>query len=184
MMLAEIVWENLESFGCEFARISQRSSAIHVESTVIFFNGNSPVQIDYFIDTDNLWATKKVLVQTKKGKNLEINATGTGKWFDQHGKELEELRGAIDVDLSVTPFSNSLPVNRYDWELNQRREFEMVYIDIPQFKLHKMKQTYTFIERKKGIRIFKYQSPNFEAFISFDESGFVIDYPELFSRRF
>ncbi|QDP42072.1 hypothetical protein FN924_03085 [Radiobacillus deserti] len=34
------------------------------------------------------------------------------------GESIDSLKGAIDIDISVTPFSNSLPINRINWSIN------------------------------------------------------------------
>jgi len=184
MLSSEIVWENKEALGCEYLRLFFEKNTIHVESTVIYLEPSSPVQIDYQIDLDSSWRTKRLNIKNRRGEILHLTSTGEGEWFNQHGIRIDELNGAIDVDISATPFSNSLPINRFDWEPNQKREFEMVYIFIPALEIKKVKQTYTYIERKENTRVFNYQCLDFESSISVDEKGFVIDYPQLFTRRY
>ncbi|WKA56532.1 putative glycolipid-binding domain-containing protein [Planococcus shixiaomingii] len=184
MLSSEIVWENKETFGCEYLKFFTKEHAFNVESTAIYMESSYPVQIDYQIDLDKSWRTIKVHIQNRSGEILEITSTGKGDWFDQHGTRIDELNGAIDVDISATPFTNTLPINRVDWKLNQRREFEMVYVTVPTLTVQKVKQTYTFIESKEETRIFHFQSSDFESQISVDEKGFVTDYPQLFTRRY
>ncbi|MDN7247177.1 putative glycolipid-binding domain-containing protein [Planococcus shenhongbingii] len=184
MFSKEMVWENKETFGCEYLKLFTKENAILAESTVIYLNRNSPIQIDYQMEFDDLWRTKSVNIKDRKGKALQITSTGKGEWFDQHGNRMSELNGAIDVDISATPFTNTLPINRLDWKVNQKREFEMVYLSIPALNVQKTTQTYTFIESIGKNRVFNFQSQDFESFITFDELGFVVDYPQLFSRRY
>ncbi|WKA57031.1 putative glycolipid-binding domain-containing protein [Planococcus shenhongbingii] len=183
MFSKEMVWENKETFGCEYLKLFTKENAILAESTVIYLDRNSPMQIDYHMEFDDLWRTKSVNITDRTGKALQITSSGKGEWFDRHGNGLDELTGAIDVDLSATPFTNSLPINRLDWKPNQKREFEMVYVSVPALDVQKTNQSYTFIKSIGKNRVFNFQSQDFESFITFDEKGFVVDYPQLFIRR-
>ncbi|WP_019416150.1 putative glycolipid-binding domain-containing protein [Paenisporosarcina sp. TG20] len=184
MFSREVVWENKETFGCECLKTFTIENMIHVVSTVIYMNQNAPIQVDYQIELDSSWNTKRLSIHNGRKDDLHITSNGKGEWFDQYGSKIDELNGAIDVDISATPFSNSLPINRFDWEPNQKRSFEMVYISVPSLKFQKVKQTYTYIEGKGNIQIFNYSSRDFETRISVDEKGLVIDYPKLFTRRY
>ncbi|RLQ92804.1 putative glycolipid-binding domain-containing protein [Planomicrobium sp. Y74] len=184
MVLNEIIWENKETFGCEYLKIFSKENTIHVESSVIYLESGSPIQIDYQLELDSSWRTIKVKIQNRGGEGLLLTSLREGEWFDQQETRMDELDGAIDLDISATPFSNSLPINRYDWKVDQKREFEMVYVSVPSLEVQKVKQTYTYIEGNKKMRIFNYQCQGFESLISVDANGFVIDYPQLFVRRY
>jgi hypothetical protein len=45
-------------------------------------------------------------------RKLELISDGRGKWTDASGNPLPALDGAIDMDLSVSPFTNTLPIRR------------------------------------------------------------------------
>ena len=103
--------------------------------------------------------------------------------MDENGKRLDALNGAVDIDISVTPFTNSLPINRHVWQLGQARDFEMVYIQVPSMAVRKVRQTYILLDSKEN-RTFEYRSGDFQSVITVDEYGLVTDYPELFARRY
>ncbi len=42
---------------------------------------------------------------------LSLRSDGAGRWSDDRGRPLPELDGCIDVDISVSPFTNTLPVD-------------------------------------------------------------------------
>ncbi|SDI15714.1 hypothetical protein SAMN04487975_112108 [Planococcus glaciei] len=184
MFLNEIVWANQQTFGCEYLKCLIADTAVLAESTVVYLEPSSSVQIDYQIEMDRSWRTKHVNIYSKSGQSLRLTSIKSGKWTDQNGTVMTELEGAIDIDISATPFTNSLPVNRFDWKPNQQRELDMVYIAVPSLEVSKMKQTYTFIGSRGEIRVFNFQSPGFESLISTDEKGFVVDYPGLFKRKY
>jgi uncharacterized protein len=85
----------------------------------------------------------------------------------------------------VTPFSDSLPIKRHSWKKSQKRDFEMVYVSVLDMKLKKIKQTYTFLDYKDNQSgVFHYQSGKFESPIVVDDIGFVLNYHNIFSRKY
>lgn len=180
----EMVWENIETFGCEYLYISRTEHMIQVESTVISLETGFPVQIWYQMTLNHSWKITKVHIIDKNGPSLQLTSTGTGVWYDHHGVKLDYLNGAIDIDISATPFSNSLPIKRHTWDPGQKREIDMIYVSIPSLDVQKVKQTYTYIERENEDRVFHFQHKEFTSFISVDENGYVTEYPGLFTRRY
>lgn len=94
--------------------------------------------------------------------------------------KVNEFNGCFDVDISLSPFTNSLPVNRLKLLNNQQKKIKVIYIDILEEQLKPAEQIYKRLFETKYL----YQNvPNdFEAEIEVDESGFVINYPSLFKR--
>ena len=176
-----IMWEYRETFGCELLKLSMAEQAIHVDSTVITIGESGPIQINYQLELDLKWKIKHVHIQSG-GAMLHLISTGQGEWMDENGKRLDALSGAVDIDISATPFTNSLPINRHDWEVGQTRDFEMVYIQVPSMALQKAQQSYTLLESNEN-RHFQYRSGGFQSVITVDDCGLVHDYPQLFSRR-
>lgn len=179
----KFIWENQQDYGCELLKLTSSEDGVTAKGTVINQGNQGSYVITYQIDLDRHWSTKRLHIVHDEGGSLEIFSDGKGKWFNQSNEELDELMGAMDVDVSITPFTNTLPINRLNWEINQSRDFEMVYISLPSLHMQKVTQSYTFVNQKDDVRIFRYQSRGFEAYVSVDEEGIVKDYPGLFVRR-
>ncbi|WZY00561.1 putative glycolipid-binding domain-containing protein [Bacillus sp. FSL W7-1360] len=137
----------------------------------------------YEVSLDGNGLTKEVKLEIDRSKQLVLKSNGEGKWFHDEGQEIKSLRGAIDVDISITPFSNSLPIRRLTWEKNQCREFQMVYIAVPHLEIQKVTQHYEYVREEKGLRYFRYQCRSYETMITVDEAGFVVEYPGVFCVR-
>lgn len=182
-MAKRMMWENDETTGCELVELSIENSKIQIDSTVLLLDEKGPMKIHYHLELDESWTTKRIAINSGDGNELKLTSSGEGQWFDQDGNLLDALTGAIDVDISATPFSNSLPINRESWHEGQTREFEMVYIAVPSLELRKMKQSYTCV-KSSHPRTFRYQSENFESLIEVDNDGFVLHYPGLFTRKY
>ena len=90
------------------------------------------------------------------------------------------FKGCIDIDISLTPLTNSLPINRLQLKQNEAQEIKVIYFDLLAQQIKPATQKYT---RLKDLS-YRYENvPNdFEAVIQVDASGFVADYPTLFMR--
>lgn len=80
------------------------------------------------------------------------------------------------VDISISPLTNSLPINHYEWEFEMKKEFKLLYINLEKNEVSIVKQRYTKIDDYT----FLYESNNFKSEIYVNDQGFVIDYPNLF----
>lgn len=178
------IWENLKSYGTEFLEIITSDTLSKVNSTVISMENGFPNKIDYTIELND-WFIKNLSIEIPNtGKSLYIETNSDRQWFDQKGNEIKELYGAIDIDISCTPFTNSLPINRTKWIINEPHIFKMVFITIPELNIKKVEQIYTLIDEGNDYRMFHYKSGSFESLIKVDSNGLVINYPKLFNRKY
>jgi hypothetical protein len=93
---------------------------------------------------------------------------------------MPELSGCLDVDISATPFTNTLPIRRLGERLQQRTGIAVVYIPVPSLELARADQAYTRLGRDRYL----YEGPvgRFQAELEVDPDGLVVHYPTLFRR--
>ncbi len=56
------------------------------------------------------------------------------------------LDGCTDVDISVTPFTNTLPIRRLNLDQDESTEIETVYISVPELQVETAIQRYTCLD--------------------------------------
>ena len=114
------------------------------------------------------------------GKLLELFSDGAGNWSDDRAEPLPDLHGCIDIDISASPLTNSLPLWRCDWVIDQPQRFSMSWINADTMTVRRHEQIYTRLDDSH----FRYQSADgsFERIIEVDADGLVLDYPGLFCR--
>ena len=95
---------------------------------------------------------------------------------------METLKGCSDVDIMITPFTNTLPIRRLNLALHESREISVVYFSLPDLTVSRLDQRYTFLLQEKDHSVYKYESLNsgFTRDIKVDADGLVIDYPGIF----
>jgi len=142
----------------------------------------APVCLTYRVECDESWSTRAVRVERLNSNLpcLALYADGKGHWTDHAGRDVESLHGCIDVDVSLTPFTNTLPIRRLSKALHTPTEINVVYLDIAHWKHERVRQRYTRLAPNQ----YRYEGifRDFQAVLKVDDDGFALHYPGLFDR--
>ena len=176
-------WEWLpdQGSGSELFEYEASAAGHTLRGKIVANLEGAGIEASYVVEADTTWRTKRVRVEIANLKRmLDISANGIGRWSDSGGTWIPALDGCIDVDISLTPATNTLPIRRLDPPLGAGAEIKVAYILAPELSLRAGPQRYTRI----GDRLWRFNGLdiNFAADISVDEDGFVVDYPGLFHR--
>ena len=140
-----------------------------------------PIEARYLVEADAGWATRAVRIEIAQPRRvLEIRSNGTGRWSDAQGIWIPALDGCIDVDTSLTPATNTLPIRRLGANPGAGMEIAVAYVLAPELTLRARPQRY--IRLADRLWRFAGQDIDFTTDITVDEHGFAIDYPGLFRR--
>jgi hypothetical protein len=97
------------------------------------------------------------------------------------------LKGCLEVDLSATPFTNTLPIRRGALQPGSSATLSMIYIAVPQMQVEVTQQRYTCLEVAPSGGRYRFESltnglSRFAAELPVDREGLVVEYPGLFRR--
>lgn len=181
-MHRNILWAGLAYHSLENSLLSTTNSGMEVNSVIIGMFDNKIYRIEYLIKTNQNWETILCEVKSQfadKMDHLNFQSDGKGNWT-RNGKPEKQFDGCIDIDISLTPFTNTLPINRLKFSENEKHLINVLYIDVLEQQIKAVQQNYTKLSETE----YKFENvPNdFEAVITVDESGLVLNYPELFVR--
>jgi hypothetical protein len=182
-MQTNLLWSGREYYSLENCLVNTIDSGSEITSVIVGTYQGMIYRVDYRVKTNKYW---QVLFAEAKAQHtnhryhFEFEALGDGKWLC-NGKPEDRFDGCIDVDIPLTPFTNSLPINRLNLRPGEEQTIKVVYIDLLANMITPVKQKYHCRSKTK----YHYENvPNdFEATIEVDEKGFVIDYPLLFERK-
>jgi uncharacterized protein len=183
----EAAWSRWDGPGLEHLRLRVREGAIEADGVVVGEEGGTCFRARYVIRCDQHWRTRELILDPLDGSDpLHLSSDGEGDWRDASESALPELRGCIDVDLSVTPFTNTLPIRRLDLREGESSDIAVVYVNVPVMELGTSRQAYTCLERGPGSGLYRYEDrgifKGFTADLPVDENGLVLDYPGIFRR--
>jgi hypothetical protein len=133
----------------------------------------------YEVSLDDHWVFRELTVHGHDGQRLEVDRGDDGTW-SVNNELRPDLKGAIDIDLAFSPFTNTLPIRRLNLAIGSRAAITTAYIDRPFFRVIPDPQAYT----RTSVNTYLYESldSDFSRQITVDPDGFVIDYPGLYSR--
>jgi uncharacterized protein len=177
-----IRWRSLVHGGLEEFRINEWDDSIKVRSAIVGQAGDTRHGVFYEVSLTPDWLFESVLLQRTDGVMSVLSRSRSGEWFDSQVDELPDLRGCIDIDFEMTPFTNTLPIRRAPLAIGESKRFKMAYIPADTMEPFADEQTYTRLSE----RVYRFENGEgddyFTADITVDEDGLVVDYPGLFER--
>jgi hypothetical protein len=178
----EIMWRTVDNLSFEKARLVEIETGPEISGSVLIAQNGAPLCVDYRIACDSLWQTRTVRVEQTWGgvrRRMRLDQDGNGHWH-RDGKEDTGLAGCTDVDLSVTPSTNALPINRLRLPMGEIREINAAWIRIPELAITPARQSY----HRLGERQYEYKNlgSDFTALIDVDGDGLPADYAGVWHR--
>jgi hypothetical protein len=155
---------------------------------------------DWVLETGPSWVTRRFSVRTRGDewhRTLDLARSAAGSWSailhtDARASEpldVSGLENALDCDLALCPFTNTMPVLRHDLVAAANRgeprsvDLVMAWIAVPELMIQVSQQQYrTRGPATGGGALIDFASTDFETTIEFDRHGLVIDYPDLARR--
>src|SRR5829696_3754474 len=182
----EVMWAPWEGPGLEHLRLVTSDGGVVAIGLVIGLEAGRPFRISYEIRCDGRWRVREVRVATPDSERpvIELLANGEGRWNGRGGEPVPELDGCIDVDISATPFTNTLPIRRLGLKPGESEELTVTYVRVPELLIGAERQRYGCLEARAdgGLYHFEAMPSGFTAELPVDGDGLVIDYPGLFRR--
>jgi len=176
-----ITWKGIENNTIENCQVRWVNESIIVDSSIRGDVKNMDVAIDYTLRLNDKWVIKSFDLKSNINNSrweIGLESDGEGRWgvYD----EFMLFEPCIDIDISLSPFTNSLPINRVEFNLHQPVQLTILYIDVLEQKMFEDKQVYT----KQGATKFVFENDDrrFKAMLDVDRNGFVVHYPGLFFK--
>ena len=182
----EVMWVPWEGPGLEHLRLVTNDSGVVASGLVIGLEGGRPFRMGYEVRCDGRWQVREVRAAAPDSERpvLELLADGEGRWKRRSGEPVPELDGCIDVDISATPFTNTLPIRRLGLRPGESEELVVAYVRVPELLLGSERQRYGCLETRVEGGLYRFEAlpSGFTAELPVDADGLVIDYPGLFRR--
>ena len=185
MTARDVIWIPWQGPGLEHLRLEVGRAGVHADGLVVGLDGDRPFRLRYHVRCDPAWRVREVQVASlDTGGNLHLVADGGGAWSAAGGTLLPRLDGCLGVDLSASPFTNTLPIRRLALAPGQSADIAVAYIALPALTVTGDPQRYRCLERGGEGSRYRFESldSDFAADLPIDADGLVLDYPGLFRR--
>jgi uncharacterized protein len=174
-----IAWRRKDVPGIEYAKLVTVDSEWYLTGTVVTVEDEVPCELRYRVVIDENWRTISADIRGSLGLtpvSIQIANDAALGWV-MNGGLCAGLDGCVDIDLSFTPATNTLPIRRLGLEIGGSGAVSAAWLRFPEMSLERVDQTYT----RTGESTYRYQS-NGGAFmreLSVNEAALVVDYPGL-----
>lgn len=177
-----ILWSGIGEERLEHCVLAETEDGFEVEATIIGEENRIPFKTSYQLQISKAWCILSAAIKVQKGaeaRSFTLHQSAPGCWL-LNGNAAPEFDGCSDIDITGTPFTNSLPVNRLGLSTGQTAEIDVVYFNLDEGNVYRTKQRYT--KMSAGAYKFETIAQDFEAVITVDKAGLVMDYRGLFRR--
>ncbi|MGB2602476.1 MAG: putative glycolipid-binding domain-containing protein [Candidatus Sulfotelmatobacter sp.] len=171
-----VVWKNFLIDGRDYCGLWHTAEGWLLKGTVVgVLKDQRPMVANYEIHCDENWLTHRVQVERTLGddvKTVSLSVESRGLWLSS-GQELRSIQGCDDVDLAVTPATNTLPIRRLNLQVGSSESIIAAWVKFPELTVQPLSQRYTRLAKDT----YRYESnAGFSAEIVVDDVGLVIAY--------
>lgn len=181
-LLADVLWQRVGQTSLEHCRLSRQPGTFVLQGVLIAQGEVAPQQVHYVVACGMDWVTQAVHVTAIQGdhiRRLQLERDRLGIWR-RDSEVLTEFAGLIDVDLQITPSTNTLPIRRLRLGVGESANTDALWIRFPDLSLERLPQRYTRV----GEFRYTYESRGgaFRADLEVDEEGVVVRYGDIWRR--
>jgi hypothetical protein len=177
--VATILWQAVESGALERCRLEAGPDGLRLSGTVLTPEHGTPLDVRYRVEAGPDGLTRRVELELDGAATRRVLlADGAGTWRWDGGPALPEVAGALDVDLTVTPSTNTLPIRRlaHHLEPGQAADLKMAWVQFPDLEVIGSAQRYQRLTPDR----WRFSTGDFQADLLVDPDGLVLDYQGLF----
>lgn len=174
-----VLWRGVDPFSAELCRLTRADRAWDFAGLVVADLPDGGTEIRYLLRVDELWRARRLRVEMFGAHtgSLDLVGDGRGSW-NLDGERAQGLDGCVDVDLAITPATNTLPIRRLDPPLDRPVTARVAWVRIPDLAVEADEQRY----ERHGDRMWTFRSEDFEAQLEVDDDGLVVRYGTLWER--
>lgn len=176
-----LIWKGIFYQSLEYFNLQSDDKIYTVESKIIGCLEDKIYSIQYKIHIDKAWIVQDFLIESEVNtiKRTSSGKRNQGQW-EINGVVNPEFDHFKFIDISLTPSTNTLPINNLKLSESGSQKINVIYIDVLKHNIKPVQQHYT----RTSVNKYLYENleNDFKAEISIDETGLVTVYPKLFEK--
>lgn len=181
-LLQSLLWNRHDLPSLEHGRLYRHHDGFTLTGTVVASLEGRTLHCSYEVETTSCWETRKVRITLSSGteeQSLHLERDDEGRWWNGD-TELTAFAGMTDIDLGITPSTNTLPIRRLQLEPGESATMTAVWIQFPSLTVAPLPQRYT----RTGECAYRYESNHgaYQADLGVDDHGLVTTYADVWSR--
>ena len=186
---AMLTWRSQDATRIESTRIQISGDRIKAVGriTATATQSNPAFSASYDLVTDDAGATKRLSLDVtlaERDRQLSIARDEENMWLvtTHEGQSRDSYEGALDVDMTMSPFFNALPIRRLGlYRQADSVTVPVVYVYLPELTVTPATLSYAS-SGPDGSGGIKLESPIADTTVLVDSDGFITEYPGLAER--
>lgn len=177
--LRTVVWRRLDLPGADRCALRRVRGGWELEGTAVGAEETGPFEARYRVRCDEAWLARSAEVSLDVAGErhaLTLRVDRHGAWF-ANGTEVPAVHGSVDIDLAITPATNTPTIRRAP--LSDPLEAIVAYVAFPELSVRPLRQRYARLAEDR----WRFTSEDgFEAELEVDDLGLVRRYPPFWER--
>jgi hypothetical protein len=182
-------WAGTDGSRLEAARVSLGERSMRATGSMVAAaqQGTEPYSASYALSTDESGVVRRLtvrIIRAQGEQHVTLSRSEEGIWLvdGAQGATRSAYDGALDVDLALSPLFNALPIRRLGLHRSAgEHELPVVFVALPELTVRPQNQTYRTVALGNPTMV-SYASGTFQADLTVDSDGLVLDYPGLARR--
>jgi uncharacterized protein len=187
-VLRAVLWQGLFRPGAEWCELAREENGWRLSGAALVATGDEPSLARYEIALAPDWSTRQARIAVRAGvdereRRLRLRADDDRNWHverdskpgaDAPADDLKAVQGLIDIDLGVTPATNTLPIRRLAPAVGRAVDVTALWVRFPELTIEPLPQRYTRTTQDR----YRYESAGgaFVAELEVDDLGLVVTY--------
>jgi hypothetical protein len=183
-----VLWQGIESPGSDWCALERKSDGWRLQGIALAEVATVPVVVQYAVVVAPDWSTRAVEIAMRSGdtikpRQLRLTVSPDRRWQIEREPSLDPsipqddpmaLHGLTDVDLGITPATNTLPIRRLEPAIGEAVAVTAAWVRFPELTIEPLPQRYIRLAERR----YRYESAGgaFVAEIEVDDLGLVTTY--------
>lgn len=174
-----VMWQGRDPFSTEVLHLHVVDGGHRMEGVVLIDLPRGATEIRYTVTTDEVWRSRALHVEMLGAHtgSMVLAGDGEGAW-SRDAVRLTAVDGCVDLDLGVTPATNTLPMRRLDPAIGDQIITRVAWVRFPEMTIEPDEQIYERVNERR----WSFRSEDFVAELDVDEDGLVVRYSDLWHR--
>ncbi len=168
-------WHRLDEPGLEVLHVRGDNNGILAISSVVHA-GAEAFGLSYRWQLDRDWRTRHLELRLSSPSEKTLHIERSDEGWRVNGQRRPELAECDEIDLSATPFCNTLAMR----QLRGSGELTTLYVNLPSLQLLPSRQRYTALGKGRWRYIDLGVAKGFEAELEVDDNHMIVSYESLF----
>jgi hypothetical protein len=182
VLLRSVLWRRLDEPAMEYSRLQEFAGGYIFDGRVLTVLSGQPAEVHYSVMCDPGWQTQHAHAAINQGtstRQVLLRRDEQNQWWRGEDR-LPDLDGVVDVDLALTPSTNTLPIRRLHLDIGESKSIDTAWVRFPELTPLSKPQRYTRIAAHR----YRFESDGgaFTAEIEVDEVGVMIRYGDMWER--